>query len=88
MTPQEAYNILSKDYPMSRVNACLDYGNFYVFSLTPVDIPTGETYYTGTVMDAVDKKTKKVFKYDLTSDIDAYEKATNVSVTDVFSQKI
>lgn len=88
MTPQKAYNILSKDYPMSRVIACLDYGYFYVFSLIPADIPSGETYYTGTVMDAVDKKTGKVFKYDLTSDIDAYENAKNVSVMDVFSQKI
>lgn len=88
MTPQEAYNILSRDYPMSRVNACLDYGGFYVFSLIPADIPLGETYYTGTVMDAVDKRTGKAFKYDLTSDVDAYENVKNVSIIDVFSQKI
>lgn len=88
MTPQEAYNILYKHYPLSRVNACLDYGNFYVFSLIPADIPTGETYYTGTIFDAVDKRTGKVFKYDITSNIDAYENAKNVSVVDIFSQKI
>lgn len=88
MTGQEAYSILSKDYPAHKVLGCLDFGDFFVFSLCPLDKVSNETYYTGTVMDAVDKKTGKVFKYDLTDDIEAYQNAEEVDIKDVFSQKI
>lgn len=88
ITAQKAYSILSKDYPAHKILGCLDFGSFFVFSLCPLDKISDETYYTGTIMDAVDKKTGKTFKYDLTDNIEAYQNAKEVEVNDVFRQKI
>lgn len=88
MSGQEAYEILRKSYPFSQVRGCLDYGSFFVFFLAPINIPNGEGYFIGTIMDAVDKKTGRVFKYDLMEDIDAYERAKNVSILDIYDTPI
>lgn len=85
ITAEQAYKILSKDMPASIVKTCLDFGSFFAFSLAPITVGSG-TYYTGTTMDAVDKKTGRVFEYDILSDIDAYEKAEEVSVETVFNK--
>lgn len=88
MTGQEAYSILSKNYSAHKVLGCLDFGTFFVFSLCPLDKISNETYYTGTVMDAVDKKTGKTFKYDLTDNIESYNNAEKIEINDIFDQKI
>lgn len=83
----QAYNILSVNHPASIVKTCLDFGSFFAFSLAPFYIGS-ETYYTGTTLDAVDKKTGKIFEYDILSDLDAYEKAKEIDVKTMYDQKI
>lgn len=88
MTGQEAFEIIRKRKPLVKVRGCLDYGTFYAFCLAPIYVNDNEEYFTGTVMDAVDKKTGRVFMYDISSDIDAYERAKNVDISDVFDTPI
>lgn len=89
MTAKEAYDILCKKYgQLQQVIGCLDYGNFYIFSLAPMDVTVDGTYYTGTQFDAVDKKTGRTFVYDITSDLDAYERAKPVEVETVYDMKL
>lgn len=87
LTAKQAYKVLSKDNPASIVKSCLDFGSFFAFSLAPITIGD-KVYYTGTTMDAVDKKTGMIFEYDITSDIDAYENAKEVSIDTVFNRKL
>ena len=88
MTGQEAFKNLTKGNPFVKVRGCLDFGTFFVFSLAPLYVKNTDNYLTGTVMDAVDKQTGRIFKYDITSDIDAYEKATPVKIITWFDRKM
>lgn len=88
MTGEEAYKILSKEYPLMKVRSCLDFGTFFVFCLAPLDVKETDEYMTGTCMEAVDKKTGKVFIYDITSDFDAYERAKEIKVKTIFDERI
>lgn len=88
MTADEAYRILSKEYPAEAIRVCLDFGEFFLFSLAPFYINSGETYYSGTVMDAVDKKTGEIYKYDITDDVDAYLNSKPVEIKTFLDQKI
>lgn len=75
MTFEEASKIILRKHPLSKINGCLDFGNFFVFFLIPFYGKENQSYETGTIFPAIDKKTKKEFKYDLTSDPGAYFKA-------------
>lgn len=86
LSQNEAYQKLRKKAGLIRVGACLDFGNFYVFSLIPYD--SSEANYTGVVFPAVDKSNGRIFDYDITSDIEAYENATPVEVNTIYDQKI
>lgn len=88
MTAKEAYQILSKEYPAEAVRVCLDFGNFFLFSLVPFYIDSRETYYAGTIMDAVDKETGRIYKYDITDDVDAYLNARSIEIKTFLDQKI
>lgn len=88
MNGTEAYKLLCKSYPLSKVRGCLDYGKFYVFSLAPMDVPDDKRYYTGTIFPAVDKKTGRIFEYDITNDISAYNRAKTVKVKTIFDETI
>lgn len=88
MTANEAYNILSKKKPLMRVRSCLDFGNFFAFFLAPLSISDDESYMAGTCMDAIDKKTGRTFIYDITTDYDAYERATPVKVKTIYDKPI
>ncbi len=88
LTAQEAYEIFHKKYPTERCRACLDYGNFFLFSFVPFYVDDGESYMAGTVFDAIDKKTKKIFDYDIASNPRAYEKAKNVHVETFMDMKV
>lgn len=82
MTSNEAYNILvrsDKSKIFMTCSSCLDFGTFFVFSLRPMG-DESDVYFSGTVFDAVDKKTGRVFAYDITSDLDAYDTAKSVPV--------
>lgn len=87
LNAEQAYKILTKEKPASIVKSCLDFGKFFAFSLAPITIGK-ETYYTGTVMDAVDKRTGKTFEYDILSDVKAYEKAKEVDVKTVYDKEV
>lgn len=88
MTAEEAYKIATKNTPFIRVRGCLDYGSFFAFTLAPLYIDESEDYISGTTMTAVDKKTKRVFEYDITSDVSAYERAREIKVKTFFDKKI
>lgn len=88
MTAKEASDILLKGRPLTTIAGCLDYGDFYVFSFLPLDVKSGEGYYTGPIMEAIDKKTKKKFFYNITEDVDAYLNAKRVEVKTIFDSVI
>lgn len=87
LNAKEAYEIVRKEYPDSILSSCLDFGKFYVFFVRPF-YTSNETYYTGTVFDAVSKSDGNLFKYDITSDIDAYERSIEVKINTVYDLKI
>lgn len=89
MSPQEAYNVIIKKYPGNKVRDCFDFETFYLFNLVPINIPDNQTYLVGKIFDVVDKKTGKISKYDITSDINAYERAKRVEIKEtIFDKKI
>lgn len=63
----------------SIVHTAWDFGSFYLFSIAPAYIRPSDQYDTGTIFTAVDKRTGRVYDYDITSDLDAFEKAAVVS---------
>lgn len=86
MNAKDAYNILSKEYPMHKVRSCLDYGKFYVFGIVPLDVDDDKRYFSGTIMPAVDNKNGTIFEYDITSDMDAYHRAKSIKVKTFFDE--
>lgn len=75
MTVEKAVEIVQNKNPLLIVRSCLDFGSFYVFALAPIYISKSDEYVTGTVFPAVDKKSGKIFEYDITSNLDAYERS-------------
>lgn len=86
MSPQEAYKIIQKKYPVGKVLSCLDFGAFYGFDVAPIGESNG--YRSGPFLDAVDKKTGKVSMYDITTDPDLYLSASPVTVKDIMSTRL
>lgn len=78
MNLEKATEIILKKNPLLKVRACMDYGKFYAFTLAPLYVKESDEYVTGVIFPAVDKKTGKVFKYDITSDLDAFDNAIKV----------
>lgn len=78
MNLEKATDIILKKNPLLKVRACMDYGDFYVFTLAPLYVKDSDEYVTGVIFPAVDKKTGKVFEYDITSDLDAFDNAIKV----------
>ncbi len=62
------------------IHTAWDFGSFYLFSTAPRSIPRSQKYETGTIFTAVDKKTGRVYDYDITEDVDAYLNATVLKV--------
>lgn len=56
-----------------------DMKDFYLFSIGPKDFPANETYETGTVFTAVDKKTARVYLYDIMVDPEAFLEAVKIA---------
>lgn len=71
-----------------KVRSCLDFGPFYGFFLAPMNVNINEKYDVGTCMEAVDKRTGSIYIYDITSDLDAYDRAKVVEVQTIFDQKV
>lgn len=78
MKLDQAVAIIQKKNPLLTIRACTDYGDFFVFTLAPLYIKDTDNYVTGRIFPAVDKKTGKIFHYDITSDLDAFENAVQV----------
>lgn len=87
MTVDEAYTIACKEYPLSKVQGCLDFGDFFSFALVPMNIDDDEDYFSGTTLTSVNKHTGEVFEYDITSNLDAYENAKQVDITTIYDKK-
>lgn len=84
MTANEAFELLVKtNYKtkLMRCRSCLDFGTFYLFCVAPMDVVDSDDYLTGTIFECVDKRTGRMFEYDITSDIDAYDSAKKISVS-------
>lgn len=56
----------------SKVHTAWDFGKFFLFSMAPLTWQKGEPYDTGTIFTAVDKRTGRVYDYDITSDLDSF----------------
>ena len=82
MTPQEAYRIVKRRYPNRFAESCMEYRDFYLFSMIPYKFLGATSYVGGSVFDAVDKKTGKISQYDILADIEAYHNAKIHEVED------
>lgn len=78
ITPEQAYKNVKKVYPVSKLIRCLDFGSFYLFVLGPIG--DSEPALIGHIFNSVDKRTGKVFLYDVLSDLDAYERSKIIPV--------
>lgn len=88
MTAEKAFDIVKKNHPTERLNTCLDFGKFYTFSFIPINVSNPFDYFTGSIVEAVDKRSGRVYFYDLTSNYNAYERAKKVDIADVFNYNI
>lgn len=75
MKADEAYTLICKEIGYKPcIKLCKDFGNFYAFFFT--EKPSDK--FVGSVMTAIDKKTKKIFPYYLNSSDGDYLKAKTV----------
>lgn len=82
---KDACIIAKKASVNKKIIECLDYGEFYVFTMVPETVPdnldlhdekiTEYPIYVGLVCTAVRKRNGKVFWYDIASDLEAYKSA-------------
>lgn len=70
----QAYDIIKAKNPGLEPVSVLDFDSFYLFSLAPPDMGD-EDIETGRIFPTIDKTTGKVGEYDITSDLDAFERA-------------
>lgn len=78
MTLDEAIDIIRKKNPLLTIQSCLDFGEFYTFVLVPLYVEDVDTYVTGTIFPSVYKKSGRIFQYDITTDLNAFENAKKV----------
>lgn len=78
MTVEECMKRVCKKYKGLYPRSCVDFGKFYLFSMAPFHITDDDTYDTGRILPAVRKSDGKVFEYDITSDLDAFEAAKKI----------
>lgn len=78
MTLNDAIELIQEDNAPLVVRDILDFGSFWLFSLAPIYLDESEPYQTGTHFPTVDKKSGRIGVYDITSDLDAYEKAVKL----------
>lgn len=76
----DAYFVARKNHPGQVLSSCLDFGSFFLFIFKSVESAKGETIISGNVFDAVEKESGKLFKYDISTDPDAFFDSTEVSV--------
>lgn len=75
MSVDKAYELICKEIGRNPIiKLCKDFGDFYAFFF--VEKPSDK--FVGSVMTAIDKKTKKIFPYYLNSSIGDYSRAKTV----------
>lgn len=70
------------------LRSCLDFGKFFLFIMGRLDLGPEERCFTGTVFDAVDKKTGRCYKYDITTNPSAYQKAKRIDIKSVLGSNL
>lgn len=80
MTPQEALIHVVRKTGAGVPHTIWDFGSFYLFAMAPADQPKDESYDIGTVMTAVDKANGRVYDYDITSNLGAFENAKVITI--------
>lgn len=85
---KQAYEKIKKDYPISKLLACVEFGDFFLFNFAPMLENTDDGYYTGTEFPIVNKKTGEISLYDITSDVDAYESAKPVKIETIMDKVV
>lgn len=78
ITYKEAESKILKRHKLLKVASALEFPNFFVFSLVPFYAKEGEVFHSGTIFPAIDKKTGKEFKYNITSNPEAFYKAKRI----------
>lgn len=75
MSVNEAYSLICKKIGGTpHIKLCKDFGDFYAFFFTE----NASSKYVGSTMTAIDKKTKKIFPYNLNSSKGDYSKAETI----------
>lgn len=85
---KEAYNLAKGRYDLPKLLQCLEFDSFYLFSFAPLLLNESNGYFTGTEFDAIDKDTGKHFYYDISSDIDAFERAKPIKIKTFIDEEI
>lgn len=88
LNSREAYKKIRKRRPFSRVHSCLEFDNFFAFSIAPFYISDKEQYLTGPFFTAVDKRTGKIYPYNILDNPEAYEKAKSIKIDTIFDEKV
>lgn len=88
MTPNDAYEIVKKQNRGCYAVNCLEYRDFYLFNMIPYQFIGRNDYVSGSIFDAVDKKTGKISKYDILSDVGAYNSAKVHKLNNIFDVPI
>lgn len=79
LTPKKAYAILKTHFPEKVVKGCVEFSTFYGFYMVAQELEN-EELITGRFVDAVDKKSGRIFSYDIFGDMNAYRNARNINV--------
>lgn len=79
---EKALEIFHESTPGMRVLSAADFGSFYTFNAVTKDTVINEDWppILGAGRVAVDKKTGKVFGYNIFSDLDALKRAKPIEV--------
>lgn len=90
---KDACIIAKKASVNKKIIGCLDYGEFYVFTMIPETVPdnldlfdeklTEYPIYIGLGRTAVRKRNGKVFWYNIASDLEAYKSAKPIPLEDL-----
>lgn len=80
MTYGELIKIVEKAYQGQYVRGGYDFGDFIGFFMCPKSIPKNEDYESGPYMVAIDKKTRRVFDYNLLDNPKLFQKATLIKL--------
>lgn len=84
----KAYDIAKEKYNFPKLLSCLEFDSFYLFSFAPMLVNTTDGYFTGTIFDAVDKESGRMFEYNIISDLDAFERAKEIKIKTFLDNKV